>query len=81
MTKPVYEGPAAVLVRYEQLVADHGVAERKGTKTPYTSCNGHMFSFLDASGTMALRLPAVVRCQLPMGRHAQPKPTTRPKQR
>jgi hypothetical protein len=25
---------------------------------PYTSRNGHMFSFLDASGTMALRLSA-----------------------
>ena len=28
----------------------------KGAKNPYTSRNGHMFSFLDAGGTMALRL-------------------------
>ena len=28
----------------------------KGAKNPYTSRNGHMFSFLDADGTMALRL-------------------------
>jgi hypothetical protein len=25
---------------------------------PYTSLNGHMFSFLTETGTMALRLPA-----------------------
>ena len=28
----------------------------KGAKNPYTSRNGHMFSFLDAEGTIALRL-------------------------
>jgi hypothetical protein len=31
-------------------------AEVKGAKNPYTSRNGHMFSFLDTDGTMALRL-------------------------
>jgi hypothetical protein len=31
-------------------------AEVKGAKNPYTSRNGHMFSFLVAEGTMALRL-------------------------
>ena len=29
--------------------------EVKGAKNPYTSRNGHMFSFLDADGTVALR--------------------------
>ena len=28
---------------------------------PYTSRNGHMFSFLDPTGSMALRLPAEAR--------------------
>jgi TfoX/Sxy family transcriptional regulator of competence genes len=28
----------------------------KGAKNPYTARNGHMFSFLDADGSMALRL-------------------------
>lgn len=28
----------------------------KGAKNPYTSRNGHMFSFLDIDGAMALRL-------------------------
>ena len=31
-------------------------SEVKGAKNPYTSRNGHMFSFLDRDGTMALRL-------------------------
>jgi len=52
-----YQGPADRLALYEQLVATHPVVERKGATMPYTSRNGHMFSFLDATGTMALRLP------------------------
>ena len=28
----------------------------KGAKNPYTSRNGHMFSFLDRDGTMAIHL-------------------------
>lgn len=35
--------------------------ERKGASMPYTSVNGNMFSYLDASGSMALRLPAPER--------------------
>jgi hypothetical protein len=30
--------------------------EVNGARNPHTSRNGHMFSFLDAGGTMALRL-------------------------
>lgn len=33
-----------------------GNGEVKGAKNPYTSRNGHMFSFLDGEGMMALRL-------------------------
>ena len=33
-----------------------GDSELKGAKNPYTARNGHMFSFLDSEGTMALRL-------------------------
>jgi hypothetical protein len=51
-----YQGPADRLALYEQLVATHPAVERKGATMPYTSRNGHMFSFLDATGTMALRL-------------------------
>ncbi len=49
--------PAAKLELYEKLVATNPSVERKGATTPYTSLNGHMFSFLTKTGTLALRLP------------------------
>lgn len=53
-----YKGPKEVLELYTEVVAaaeaDTAV---KGAKNPYTSRNGHMFSFLDSDGVMALRLP------------------------
>lgn len=53
-----YEGPAEKLEQYAAAVEEsEGGAEVKGAKNPYTSRNGHMFSFLAADGTMALRLP------------------------
>jgi len=52
-----YAGPPEALARYsavvEQSAADTVV---RGGKNPYTSRNGHMFSFLDKDGAMALRL-------------------------
>jgi hypothetical protein len=52
-----YEGPKDALERYREVVAaSSGDVEVKGAKNPYTSHNGHMFSFLDRDGTMALRL-------------------------
>ena len=42
---------------YEALVATRPGLERKGKQMPYTSVNGHMFSFLTPDGTLALRLP------------------------
>ncbi len=50
-----YPGPADALERYAAVVEEAGEVV-KGAKNPYTSRNGHMFSFLDAEGTMALRL-------------------------
>ena len=44
------------LQRYRALVDASGRGEVKGAKNPYTSRNGHMFSFLDSEGTMALHL-------------------------
>ena len=46
---------------YEKLVATQPGVERKGKTMPYTSVNGNMFSLLDKSGTLCLRLPKVVR--------------------
>ena len=56
-----YEGPTRALQAYERLVARSPDVERKGASVPYTSLNGHMFSFLDKDGTMALRLPGKQR--------------------
>ena len=56
-----YQGPAQELALYERLVKGTPGVERKGATMPYTSRNGHMFSFLDAAGVMALRLPPDLR--------------------
>ena len=52
-----YEGPPETLDAYRSAVeASRSGTGVKGAKNPYTSRNGHMFSFLAADGTMALRL-------------------------
>ena len=56
-----YIGPAESLTLYERLVLAKPGVERKGATMPYTSRNGHMFSFLDPAGSMALRLPPDAR--------------------
>jgi len=42
---------------YNNLIATHPKIERKGAAHPYTSLNGHMFTYLDQTGTMGMRLP------------------------
>jgi len=49
--------PATKLALYEKLIATTPEIERKGAVHPYTSLNGHMFSYLDQTGIMGLRLP------------------------
>jgi hypothetical protein len=49
---------AARLELYEKLVATNPKVKRKGATVPYTSLNGHMFSYLGKTGELALRLPA-----------------------
>jgi len=46
---------------YDKLIAANPDIERKGKTMPYTSFNGHMFSYLSKSGSMGLRLPTVER--------------------
>ena len=46
---------------YEKLVATNPSVERKGATVPYTSVNGHMFSYLSKEGKLALRLPTAER--------------------
>jgi len=49
--------PSDPLALYDKLIKTNPTIERKGVKLPYTSFNGHMFSFLSETGTLAIRLP------------------------
>ena len=60
---PGYQGPPDRLVLYELVVRSVPGLERKGATMPYTSRNGHMFSLLDPSGSMVLRLPPEERAE------------------
>jgi hypothetical protein len=42
---------------YEQLIATIPEIKRKGAANPYTSLNGHMFTLLHQSRSLAIRLP------------------------
>jgi hypothetical protein len=61
MSKATSEASADKLVLYEKLVATLPGVDRKGATVPYTSVNGHMFSYLSKTGTLALRLPQEAR--------------------
>ena len=54
--KPKITIPENIIERFNQIVAEFPDIERKGVSVPYTSINGHMFSFLDGDGSFALRL-------------------------
>ena len=56
MPKAVHAHPDKLAV-YERLAATNPKAELKGATVPYTSLNGHMFSYLSKDGKLALRLP------------------------
>lgn len=51
----------ANLELYEKAVATLPEVERKGKTMPYTSHNGHMFSFLTKEAKLAVRLPGEER--------------------
>ncbi len=55
--------PQAALARYDAIIATRTEVSRKGATMPYTSINGHMFSFLTPEGTLALRLSAADRAR------------------
>ena len=57
MSNTESELPEDRLELYDKLIESNPDIERKGVSMPYTSVNGHMFSHLDKSGTMGLRLP------------------------
>ena len=49
--------PKSKLELYDKLIATNPKIERKGAAMPYTSLNGHMFTYMSNTGSMALRLP------------------------
>jgi hypothetical protein len=49
--------PADKMEFYERFVRTNPKVERNGAANPYTSLNGHMFTYLNPSGSLALRLP------------------------
>jgi hypothetical protein len=61
MAKTRPEVPSDKLALYEKLVSTLPNVQRKGATVPYTSINGHMFSYLSKTGTLALRLPEDAR--------------------
>ena len=61
MSKATPPSDSGALSYYEKLIATNPKVERKGATMPYTSLNGHMFSFLTKEGKVALRLPDGVR--------------------
>jgi hypothetical protein len=61
MAKAGAAAPAGKVKLYEKLVATNPEVERKGAAVPYTSLNGHMFSYFSKEGKLALRLPAEER--------------------
>ncbi len=42
---------------YDNLIATNPNIERKGDTIPYTSLNGHMYTFLSKTGSLGIRLP------------------------
>jgi TfoX/Sxy family transcriptional regulator of competence genes len=49
--------PPGHLALYDKLIKTNQAIERQGVKLPYTSFNGHMFTFLSEDGVLAIRLP------------------------
>jgi TfoX/Sxy family transcriptional regulator of competence genes len=49
--------PSPKVALYDKLIATNPKIEGKGAMNPYTSVNGHMFTLLHQSDTLAIRLP------------------------
>jgi hypothetical protein len=59
--RPPSRIPPECLAAYERVIAAVPGEECKGDRMPYTSMNGNMYSFLDETGTLALRLSPAER--------------------
>ncbi len=47
---------AEIITLYDKLIGTIPDLERRGATMPYTSLNGHMFSYISKEGHLALRL-------------------------
>jgi len=56
MSKKI-EIPQEKVEAYDRLIATNPDIERKGVTMPYTSVNGHMFTYLSKTGSLGIRLP------------------------
>lgn len=56
---------------YEELVSNFPDVDRLGKTMPYTSINGHMYSFLTDRGTLGLRLAEEDRMSFMVSFHAE----------
>ncbi len=63
MSPTAYPGPREALERYDALLAGNPAVDRKGARNPYTSRNGHMFSFLDQDGRLSIRMSAKAQAE------------------
>jgi len=61
MARSFYRGPERSLTLFDKLIASHPEIERKGKTMPYTSHNGHMFTYLSKEGVLGIRLSHVDR--------------------
>jgi hypothetical protein len=59
--KEMSSHPKELLELYDKLIETNPKVERKGSAMPYTSLNGHMFSFIAKDGSFGLRLPEKAR--------------------
>jgi hypothetical protein len=48
---------------YSKIIANQAGVELKGDTIPYTSLNGHMYSYLSKENVFALRLPETARAE------------------
>jgi len=53
--------PQEKLDAYKKLIESNPKIELKGATIPYTSYNGHMFSYFEKDGSFGLRLPEKAR--------------------
>jgi len=60
-TKKKSNIPQDKLDAYQKLIDSNPKIELKGATVPYTSFNGHMFSYFEKDGSFGLRLPEKVR--------------------